>query len=323
MTVPYDDSFPTEVFTISAWVKTLATMGRSAIIARGEDDNSFNLSWHLYVLPDGSLQIMLEDKNEQNYCYPDTCMGQPQGNCTSGDLFVADDAWHHVAAKRSASGDLALYVDGELRAACDQTGVPSSNNFQDLTIGCTHGTIGPPPGGEEPPIWFFAGFIDEPAMWNRPLSDTEIEGVFRDGVNLNSPGLMGYWNLNEGSGQDVADLSPAGNDGFLGFDSGADSADPDWVVGQVIFLRGDCNGDAQCDIADAVYLLSFLFVPGSQIPPCEDSCDMNDDGTLNIADSVFKLSSLFVPESPPIPPPNECGEDPTADALGCATSACP
>ena len=83
VTVPYDASFPTEVFTASARIKLPQPAGRAAIIARGEDDNSFNLSWQLYV--------------------------------------TRDDA-----------GALALYIDGEMRASCEGTGIPSSNNFQEL-----------------------------------------------------------------------------------------------------------------------------------------------------------------------------------------------
>ena len=89
--VPYDPSFPTEVFTAAAWIRTSPPQGRGAIIARGEDDNSFNLVWQLYVVPDGTMQVMLEDAGEDNHCYPSTCMGQPQPGCTSGDLSIVRD----------------------------------------------------------------------------------------------------------------------------------------------------------------------------------------------------------------------------------------
>ena len=198
VTVPYDDSFPTEVFTAGAWIKLSQPARRAAIIARGEDDNSFNLSWQLYVNSNGTLETMLEDASENNYCYPlNQCF--PAGTCSIGsDLFVADDAWHHVAVTRDNAGELALYIDGEMRASCEGTGIPSSNNFQVLSIGCTFGVIGPPPGGVEPPTWFFPGLIEEPAMWNVALSEAQIADVFRFGVDPLSSGLVGYWNFNEG-----------------------------------------------------------------------------------------------------------------------------
>ena len=226
--VPYDPSFPTEVFTAAAWIRTSPPQGRAAIIARGEDDDSFNLVWQLYVLSDGTIQVMLEDASENNHCYPSTCMGQPQPGCTSGDLSIADDSWHHVAVTRNALGQLLIYIDGDERATCQSTGLPSSNNAQFLTIGCTHGAIGPVK--VEPPTWFFPGKIDEPAMWNVALSEAQVAEVFLHGVDPDATGLVGYWNFEEGAGQVVTDLSPAGNDGFLGADSApsGDSADPQW-----------------------------------------------------------------------------------------------
>jgi len=233
VTIPYDPSMPIESFTVSAWIKLQQPAGRAVIIARGEDDNSFNLSWQLYVKPNGTLEVMLEDSNEQNYCYPlNNCA--PMGTCTvTGDLFVADDTWHHVAVTRDTSGILALYIDGENRAGCEETGVPSSNNFQDLSIGCTYGFIGPPPNGIEPPIWFFPGIIDEPAVWNRALNQDEISALFASGIELESDGLVGFWPFDEGNGQIVFDHSNLGNHGFLGEVSNEDSADPLWTYTQL------------------------------------------------------------------------------------------
>lgn len=88
------------------------------------------------------------------------------------------------------------------------------------------------------------------------------------------------------------------------------------------FVRGDANGDAASNIADAVFLLGFLFGSPGTILPCEDAGDANDDGTLNIADAITQLNSLFGAGT--LPPPTVCGQDPTSDALGCQSyGACP
>ena len=116
VTVPYSASFPTEVFTIAARVQLSPPRSRAAILARGEDDVSLNLSWQLYVLADGTLEIMLEDSRENNMCYPSNSCA-PRGSCDAPNPFVADGAWHHVAASRDGGGNLAVFVDGMRRRA--------------------------------------------------------------------------------------------------------------------------------------------------------------------------------------------------------------
>jgi len=82
------------------------------------------------------------------------------------------------------------------------------------------------------------------------------------------------------------------------------------------FVRGDTNGDEALDISDGIALAAALFTGGPG-PPCDDAADGNDDGVLDVADVVTVLHHLFA-GGPPLPPPGTgCGEDPTADPLGC------
>lgn len=87
------------------------------------------------------------------------------------------------------------------------------------------------------------------------------------------------------------------------------------------FVRADCNGDGEVDIADAIFVLVFLFGVGDT-PGCADACDTNDDGQLNVADAIYTLAHLFSAGPPPPAPFATCGEDPTSDPLECE-SACP
>ena len=91
------------------------------------------------------------------------------------------------------------------------------------------------------------------------------------------------------------------------------------VSAQEDFSRGDCNLDDQINIADAVLSLSILF-SGAGPALCPDACDVNDDGNTDISDPVSLLSVLFSNAGPP-PPPISCGQDPTADGLGCPTTS--
>ncbi len=285
--VPYDASFPTETFSAGAWIKLpQPTMGNSAIIGRGEDDDSFNFAWQLYLNPQGRLQLTLENESETNFCYPLSCAGGGQvPTCTVGDMFVADDQWHHVAATRNSAGDLSLYIDGAEVSRCEDTGTPSSQNFQFLTIGCTHFFVGPPPGGEEPTAWFFGGLIDEPAMWNLALTASQVLDVFRNGVDPGAAGLVGYWSFDEGSGQNVLDASPLGNHGFLGEVPNQDIADPQWVI-----TKRDCpqdiNADGVVNVLDLIDLLLCFGLPA--VPGCEAE-DVNGDSSVNVLDLIDVL----------------------------------
>ncbi len=83
------------------------------------------------------------------------------------------------------------------------------------------------------------------------------------------------------------------------------------------FRRGDVDGNGAVAINDAVLILMYLFA-GDDTPPCLDAADVNDSGAVDISDPIAGLLYLFTGGAIPAPGPNECGEDPTADAgLGC------
>jgi hypothetical protein len=97
------------------------------------------------------------------------------------------------------------------------------------------------------------------------------------------------------------------------------------IIDPTFFTRGDCNGDGGFNVADAVYLLGYLFVSPTVLP-CEDACDINDDGGLDISDPVNFLAHLFTGGAPPAVPNliSGCGADPTpGDSLGCDGGTCP
>jgi hypothetical protein len=87
------------------------------------------------------------------------------------------------------------------------------------------------------------------------------------------------------------------------------------------FLRGDANRDGKVDLSDAVAALGFLFL-GTGEPACLDAADADDSGVVEITDAIYLLGALFLgTKSVPEPYP-ACGNDPTADALGCK-EGCP
>ncbi|NRA75656.1 MAG: hypothetical protein HRU16_06905 [Planctomycetes bacterium] len=83
------------------------------------------------------------------------------------------------------------------------------------------------------------------------------------------------------------------------------------------FLRGDANEDLNVNVADAVFILTYLFLQGSS-GLCLDAMDVNDSGSVNIADGIRLLEFLFVSGDPPEAPWPSPGEDPTPDSLPCS-----
>ena len=89
------------------------------------------------------------------------------------------------------------------------------------------------------------------------------------------------------------------------------------------FKRGDSNANSTntsgaIDIADAVFILSYLFAKGTA-PSCLDAADANDSGAVDIADAIRTLSHLFANTGPLPAPFGQCGIDPTTDELGCSS----
>ena len=82
------------------------------------------------------------------------------------------------------------------------------------------------------------------------------------------------------------------------------------------FIRGDCNAIGTIDLADAIFLLGYLF-GSSGVVSCADACDINDDGAIDVADAISILSALFSGGEPPGQPFPFCGLDPTDDTLEC------
>jgi len=132
--------------------------------------------------------------------------------------------WYHVAFVADNT-QIALYVNGEL-AGTNSTGFSLDYAATPLCFGRTNASSGSWEG-------FFNGQIDEVRIWNTTLTQTTIrQWMHREvsGSHPNYGNLVGYWRLNEGSGQTVYDATANDNDGTLGSSAGSGSDDPTWVT---------------------------------------------------------------------------------------------
>ena len=91
--------------------------------------------------------------------------------------------------------------------------------------------------------------------------------------------------------------------------------------GEPVFHRGDADNNGQLQLTDAIRILGVLFLGQGSIS-CDDAADADDNGQIQLTDAIRILGVLFLGQgSIPAPGPtaDPCGEDPTADALGCGT----
>jgi hypothetical protein len=62
--------------------------------------------------------------------------------------------------------------------------------------------------------------------------------------------------------------------------------------GRLEYEAGDANGDALANVADAVFLINFVF-KGGQAPEPLEAGDANCDGQTNVGDAVYLINFVF------------------------------
>jgi hypothetical protein len=173
-------------------------------------DSNIRMRFRLKTLPDGITHTLIDGSTEF------TALTDTVG--TSVD--IAAGTWYFVAAVYDGS-TMKIYVDGDLVASANipATNAPSylKNDEQKVAVSTADVWIGDNP---TTPSRQFDGIIDEVALFNRELSQSEITSVYNSGTgqaicNGGCPaGLISYWPFNEGSGTTTAD-SKNGNDGTI------------------------------------------------------------------------------------------------------------
>ncbi len=63
---------------------------------------------------------------------------------------------------------------------------------------------------------------------------------------------------------------------------------------------GDANRDGIINISDAVYIINFIFIPGSPTPVPLCRADTNGDGVINVSDAVMIINYVLINGPPPI-----------------------
>lgn len=121
--------------------------------------------------------------------------------------------WYHIAVTR-ADNVLRIYRDG-VDVSGELTLLGDVGNSLDLYFGI-----------RVEDDCHLEGIIDEIRIWTIARTAEELSSYYRYAVNPGTPGLVGYWNFNEVTGdQTVLDISPHENHGTLGTNTSVETAD--------------------------------------------------------------------------------------------------
>jgi Concanavalin A-like lectin/glucanases superfamily len=177
-------------FSSELWFKTTAQTG---VLFEVYSDNPVGADRSTYL------------KNGQVCFYVFTALASEV--CTNGAP-LNDGVWHSVAATLGVDGQL-VYVDGVLSAMSPTVTASQFTYDTAFRLGC--GYLGP-----MGPLTFFQGDLDEVRVWSVERSPAELAAGRRQSIDPATPGLQGYWKLDESGTTAIApDSTAAAHDGTL------------------------------------------------------------------------------------------------------------
>lgn len=176
--------------TLEAWIQT----AQSKVAPRIFDKETVGSVWpeyQLYMNADGTITFSINSGNTNNI----------RRATTAGSY--NDNQWHHVAATYDGA-TMRIYIDGEEDATLG-AGITLWNGPSPLQIS------GAPGSGDA--VYRWDGQMDDARMWNVTRSQTQIRDNMCTQLAGNEAGLVAYWNMNEGTGTTVTDLTANSNNG--------------------------------------------------------------------------------------------------------------
>lgn len=151
-TIVSSRSYPSPTaFAVEGWFKTTSSGGGKIVGFGSSSSNnanpSSNYDRHIYMTPSGQLKF-----------------GTYNGttNVLTAPATYRDGAWHHVVGQQSDTG-MQLFVDGKL---------VGSNDVRSADPYTGYWRVGGDTTWEGDPFW--AGTVDEIAVYSRALSETEV-----------------------------------------------------------------------------------------------------------------------------------------------------
>lgn len=223
--VSIPDSSPTSPtnITISAWIYcTGGDNNYRGIVTKGNGSNSQSFALQLHSSQsDGPNKI--EFWVSTNGSALTSIFGTDTFSAAGGSL----NGWKHIVATYDGT-TMRLYSNGVQQS----TGTSASGNVFDSTTAIS---IGKWAGANSD---YFPGSIDDVRIYNRALSATEVQNLYNATkvgatriTTVSRNGLVGYWNLDDGTSTKATDFSGNGNTGTL-TNFALSGSTSNWVTGK-------------------------------------------------------------------------------------------
>lgn len=181
--------------TLEAWICATSQKQWGGIVSRIFDTGNTESGYGLTL--DGVSGI---------WCGLRTVSG-PGGNFyfSTGKDTLPLSTWHHVAATYDGK-QVCTYIDGELKTTTPISGDITHEPDHALTIGAY---------ADNDEFFGFSGKIAEVRIWKIVRTQAELRAAMIQALRGDEVGLVGYWPLDEGSGDTVRDRSRSGLDGKI------------------------------------------------------------------------------------------------------------
>jgi len=190
--------------TISSWVKlTNGSAAMFPIVAKWESTFSSGDkdTYSMLIRPTGQVAFSFHTTGSTSN------WGTIYHNIWNTSYTCPFNVWVHLTVVRIGT-TLKLYVNGVLQDTSN--GIISSNPF---VVSSKEVQI----GAEVPALStrYFPGQLDEVRIWNRALTQTEIQQNMCKKLIGTETGLVGYWRFDDCGGLTATDASGNGNNGTL------------------------------------------------------------------------------------------------------------
>lgn len=209
-------SGPTAQFTLSCWVNFSVSKPNHILLVK-TGDSSCNPD-----VNERQLYLTMDASNKIAFVYFGGLISTSV-RIVTGATVLNNNEWYHVGVTYDASINtndgldrVKIYVNGIQEST---TLTYSSGALPTIASGPAPLAFGMRFNGSnvacEDNDNEFEGQMDEIRIWNSIRTQSQIKNNMCQSLEGNETGLVGYWNMNEGTGGTVTDLTSNGNDGTL------------------------------------------------------------------------------------------------------------